>query len=150
MLPLDVVPPEPAELTKREDKQLAKLLRKYEANSIIARIRVMQRKDNRRKRERGAPLKIGERIGLADEIDELADHYRRLGSKRPVKEAMLYVYRSEHAGQKTQDEFIAALKRKVKQGRREKREYRKRMEHLAQHDDDPAVRAEAKRRLTAL
>jgi hypothetical protein len=150
--PLDPAPPEPAKLTPRERKQLVELLRKYGTPASIALIRVLQQ-GIRRQRGNGRPSKITERIGLANEIDELLDHYQRPGRKRPpLKQAMLYLYRSEYDGQKDQPDvqkWLKATKQKVLEGRLERREYLERMERLSENPADPRAK-EARRRLTAL
>jgi hypothetical protein len=151
--PLDAVAkPEPAKATMREGNQLAKLVRKYGAKAVIDLVRVIEAQPPR-KRERGAPSKIDERMWLTGLIDEWAEENRQAGSRHPLRDAMLDVYGFEYCLQKPQPDvqkFLAATKKKLLQGRREIREYREHLEHLSQHDPSSGIRAEARSRLAAL
>jgi hypothetical protein len=115
-------------LSDRDQRTLARMVRDYGVNQIIAAAKAAPLP-----RRRGRPLNPRsdyERLHEADWIEEMMEENRQRGSRAPLLEALLLLYEYKGAEEAKRDiqKFLSTSKRRFKQGRRELRELRETMQ----------------------
>jgi hypothetical protein len=115
-------------LSDRDQRSLARMVRDYGAEVIIAAAKVAPPSQRR-----GRPLNprsYYERLHEADWIEEVMEENRRGGSRAPLLEALLLLYKYKGGEEAKRDiqKFLSTSKRRFKRGRRELRELRETMQ----------------------
>jgi hypothetical protein len=109
-------------LSDRDQRSLARMVRDYGVEEIIAAAKVAPPPQRR-----GRPLNprsYYERLHEADWIEEVMEENRHRGSRAPLLEALLLLYEYKGGEEAKRDilKFLSTSKRRFKQGRRELRE----------------------------
>jgi hypothetical protein len=115
-------------LSDRDQRSLARMVRDYGVEEIIAAAKVAPPP-----RRRGRPLnpRSGyERLHEADWIEEVMEENQQRGSRAPLLEALLllYEYKGGEEAKRDIQKFLSTSKRRFKQGRQELRELHETMQ----------------------